>query len=387
MSRPTASSTGSAGSTTRLETARIPASPDFIRAGCRRARSVLLQATGGKLEARAFRLVAPLPDEEQRWNRETRECVARGQAARCEIDASYWEGAQLPVLPGQWATAPLVPYVRSWMDLVLPISAPQGREAGAPLKARMFLNELESVQLGVYANGRKLEEVTITVDPLRDRQGKTVAEITPRVAEYARVKGWTIPNFFIEPYPQRLWPAYPFALEAGRSHSVWLALQTKEDLSKAGRYSTLVHLTAKGLPEVTVPLEVEIIGTRLLTMDEAGLGMGGCTTGLLPEFELEFLKKYNHNMINIWYAGVRPTLSKQGDGFGMDFRIMDAWMAAAKRAGVTRHVYFLGGNPYGFPGTMHLPRTLAMEVQSLSMREWEELAWKDPDNVPPRWPR
>ena len=270
------------------------------------------------------------------------------------------------------------------MDLVKPISAPQAGEAGAPLAARMFRNELESVQLGIYANGRELRNVTVTVEPIRDASGREVAKAAVRIAEYSKVRGQMIPGYLIEPFPQRLWDAYPFHVPAGRSHLVWIVLETAEKTSRPGKYSTTVVIRADGLEEVRLPLRTEILDLRLLTMEEAGLKLGGCTTGLVPEFELEFLRRYNHNMVNIWYAGVRPELTKGGSSFEMDFRVMDEWMAAAARQGFTDMVYFLGGDPYIFPKTFGLPASLARTVLGLDEEGWEKLSRQDPAAVPAR---
>jgi hypothetical protein len=365
------------------KTARVPVSSDFIflyePSSSLRFR---LSRASGNLKVRSFRLVAPLPDEEGRFNAETRDWVSREQK-RAVISPRYYELAQAAVLPPEWSGKPLVPYGRNWMDLVRPVSAPQAGEAGAPMKVRMFLNEYEPVQLGVYANGRDLKNVSVSVDPVRDASGRTVAEATVRVAEYSKVKGQLIPGFLIEPFPQRFWPAYPFDVPSGRSHLVWIVLRTSEGMSRPGAYEGRVRIQADGIPEVSLPLDIQILDLRLLTMKEAGLRLGGCTRGLLPEFELQFLREYNHNMVNIWYAGVRPVLSKKDGSFDMDFRIMDDWMAAATRQGMSDMVYFLGGNPYGFPGTMHLPRTLAATMLGLDDAGWRKLVFRNPDVVPP----
>jgi glycosyl hydrolase family 123 len=367
----------------KWKTARIPASADFIMGRLpENIVSFRIQDADG-MAVRSARLVAARPGDEERYNAETRAWVARVQK-KASVDPSYWDQARSPVLPGSWQDAPLVPYARNWMNLVMPVSAPREGEAGAPLSARMFLNEYETVQLGVYANGRALNDVQVSVGPLKDAKGKTVATAQVRVAEYSLVHGYTMKNYFAQPFPQRLWPAYPFSLEVGRSQLVYLVLHTDEASARAGRYKTEVTVAAAGLEPVTIPLTVEILPRRLLTMEEAGLKLGGCTTGLLPEFEMGFLNGYNHNMINIWYAGIRPELSKKGDGFEMDFRLIDEFMAAAKRQGINHHVYFLGGNPYGFPRTMHLPRTLASTVLGIDDRGWAELQGRDRNRLPPQ---
>ncbi|HOM98819.1 MAG TPA: hypothetical protein PLM33_01045 [Acidobacteriota bacterium] len=366
----------------RWKTARIPASADFIfKYLPDSAVRFRLTPNDGSLQIRKASLVAPNPDEESRYNSESREWVRREQL-RAEVSERFWRLAQIPVLPGEWAGRKLVPFARSWMDLILPISTPQGREAGAPLETRMFLNEYEPLQVGVYANGSDLKEVSVTVDPIVDSKGRIVAEADVRVAEYSKVGGMLIPGYLVQVFPQRLWPAYPFDVESGKSHLVWIVLHTREEQSRPGTYTSQVHFGAQGQPPVSVPLKVEILNSRLLTMDEADLKLGGCTTGLVPEFELEFLHDYNHNMVNIWYASVRPQLRKEGGTFEMDYRIMDDWMAAAKRQGMNDMVYFLGGNPYGFPQTMHLPRTLARTLLGIDDQGWRKLALTDPFRVP-----
>ncbi len=365
--------------------ARIPAPADMIYLHLpSKTIRFRIVSPGGELKVRSARLVAPLPDEQARYEAACREWVARAQR-RGVIDSSYWALAEAPVLPAQWTGRKLVPFARNYMDLVLPVSAPRAGEAGAALSVRMFLNEYEPLQLGVYANGADLKAVTASVDPLLGSAGKVVAEAELRVAEYSLVKGWNIRNYFVEPFPQRLWPAYAFDVPAGRSQMLLVTLHTDEKFSRPGKYKSLVHLKTgegKTAQETTVPVELEILDQRLLTMEEAGLRLGGCTNGLIPEFEMEWLKQNNHNMVNIWYQSDRPEMKKNGDSFDLDFRLMDEFMLSAKRAGMTDMVYFLGGNPYGFPRTMHLPRILAQTMLGLDDKGWSELAFRDPYNVP-----
>lgn len=371
----------------KWRSARIPAPADMIYLHLpTKTVRFRIASTGGEVRIRNPRLVAPLADEQARYEAACREWIARAQE-RAVVDPIYWDNIQEPVLPAGLSGRALVPFARNWMSLILPVSAPRGGEAGATLKARMFLNEIEPLQLGVYANGSDLTGVTVSADPVRDASGRVVAEVEVRVAEYSLVKAFTMPGYFVEPFPQRLWPPYAFDVPAGRSHMVLIEIRTNEKISRSGNFRTTVRLSAKtprGTEETTVPVEVEIIGTRLLTMDEAGLKLGGCTTGLIPEFEMEWLTANNHNMVNIWYQSDRPELTKKGDTFEMDFRLMDEFMLSAKRAGMTDMVYFLGGNPYSFPNTMHLPRTLAEVMLGLDNDGWRELSMKDRENVPPQ---
>jgi hypothetical protein len=148
------------------QTARIPASADFIfRFHSSDSLRFRLTPTDGSLKIRQCRLVAPLPDEEDRYNAETRSWVRREQE-RAVISSRYYRLAQEPVIPGNWIERPLVPYIRNWMDIVRPISAPQPGEVGRPVRMRMFLNEFESAQVGVFANGVDLSGVVVSAEPL-----------------------------------------------------------------------------------------------------------------------------------------------------------------------------------------------------------------------------
>jgi hypothetical protein len=66
----------------------------------------------------------------------------------------------------------------------------------------------------------------------------------------------------------------------------------------------------------------------------------------------------------------------------MDFRVIDDWMAAAKRQGISDLVYFLGGDPYNFPQTMNLPRSLAATTMGLDDAGWRKLVLENPSEVP-----
>lgn len=362
--------------------ARIPATPDLLFAfEPRHTARFRLTAASGPLRARGFRLAAPRDGDKQRYDAETRAWIAREQR-RAQVHPEGLPGKQAPVLAPAWAASPLVPYRRNWMDLVRPWSAPQAGESVEGLKVRLFRNEMEPLQLGVFANGRKLSNVQVSVQPVTGADGGAIVSILPRVAEYAKVRSSITTGYNLSWFPQRLWPAYPFDVAAGTSGMVWLVLGTREDTSRSGLYKTSVRFTADGLEDVVVPLTIEVLDSRLLTMEEAGLKLGGCTTGLVPEFELRFLRAYNHNMVNIWYQSVRPLLARQGESFSMDFRVMDDWMASARRAGIGDLVYFLGGDPYIFPRTMRLGESLAETVLGIDGNGWAALSERNRDAVP-----
>ena len=339
-----------------------------------------LMTNGGRLAVRSFRLTGPGIDDQENYNRESREWVARTQNARAKVEESYWELSQQPVLGD--GVEELVVYCRNWMKPVLPVSAPQQGEMNFPLHVRMTLNEYEPLQLGVYANGHDLSKVEVAAGPVTDSSGKTVAGIKVRVAEYSLVKS-RVDEDGIEPFPQRLWPVFPFDVPANMSHMVWLTLHTEESTAVPGTYGTEILFNCEGGNRAVVPLEVEILPARLLTMGEAGLKLGGHTVGLVSEHDLAFQRKYNHNMIDLWYGAVRPDLSAKGDSMVIDFRLMDDFMLRATRQGFTDVYYFLGGNPYGFPMTMdqevHLARAVLGKDDSTFRRE----AMRNPEKVHP----
>jgi len=364
-------------------TARIPCPWDLtllhLSAGTIRFRLI---SSDADLAVRRLRLVEPRADDERRYNSETRAWVSRVQQARAQIDSNYYKLAQRPIISGNWAQNPLVPYRRNWMDLILPISAPQAGETDFPISVRMAANEYEPVQIGIYANGEKLSGVEVTMDPIRGSNGTEVATCCVRVAEYSLVKS-QLESYEVEPFPQRLWPVYPFDVPAGRSHLVWIELKTLEKNAQTGTFSTTIRIRASGLEEISIPLNVEILPCRMLTMDEADLKLGGHTIGLVPEHDLAFQREYNHNMVDLWYGGIHPALSIEGDSFSMDFRIMDDWMESARRQGFTDVYYFLGGNPYGFPMTMDMERDLAKSVLGMDDEAFRAMVMENPDSVHP----
>ena len=363
----------------KWEKIRIPAPADLIWQHLDdKAIRFRLTSSSGALTIRMPRLMSPSSSDEEAWNAETREWVRREQHERVSVNPIFWKSRQSPVLEGETAKQAMVVFKRDYMYLVDPRSAPQVGETKFPAEIRMFLNEYQPLQLGVYANGQDLRKVEVKVDPF---EGGRI-DFTLRAAEYSIVKSQKA-GYFLDYFPQRLWPAYPFDVPEGRSHLVLVDFQTIDGRTSGGRYETKIHFTADGLESVSVPVVIEVLPIRLLTMEEAGLRMGGCVTGLLPEYEMEALNEYNHNMINIWYAGVRPEIIKKEEGFDLDFRVMDDFMMRAKRQGFYDIVYFLGGNPPLFPRTIHWPRTIAEELHGIAGEEWRELAFKDPHRVPP----
>ena len=303
--------------------------------------------------------------DEPRWAAESRDWTARVQKdkrANPKRDAD-----QTPDIADVLKAEPVVPYVRSTLRLIYDNSAPQKGETAVPLKLKMATNEIEPGQFGVYANGADLKNVTVALAPpgpasldiagLADKNGKRLeCKVELFTAEYSVVSGGKY-------FPQRFWPAYSVDVPKGRSQTFWVNVETFDKKSKAGKYTGKIVITAEGQKPVDLPVEVEVQPIKLLTMKEAGLHIGGCTTGLIPAHELVELVRHNMNSINLWYYGFEPKIIKKSrSDFDLDFTIDDDFMANASKAGIENFVYFLGGDPYGFPDTCQLERELYRRV-------------------------
>ncbi|MBN1808631.1 MAG: hypothetical protein JW909_06150 [Planctomycetes bacterium] len=292
--------------------------------------------------------------DEKLWAEETRDWVNRVQEAK-RRSPNRKHAAEKAQLAGPLAQAPMVPFARSTADLVCDNSAPKQDETGVPVRIRMATNEIEPGQFGVYANGTDLKGVSIELDKSglksrRRRSFKGTVELF--TAEYSVTSG----NDY---FPQRLWPAYPVDIPSGRSHLFWINVEAQAGSTMPDTYSGRIAVRAQNAPTVYIPVEVTVLPIKLLTMKEAGLQIGGCTTGLIPAHELKELNRHNMNSINLWYYGFAPKLiRKSSTDFDMDFTIQDDFMKWARKYGTESFVYFLGGNPYGFPDTDQLSREL-----------------------------
>ena len=364
------------------KTARIPCESGFmaLHEPGSTARFRLL-SQDGELNIRKVTLVESEPGDESMYNAETREWVERVQR-RCTIPESYYKLAQEPAIPEKMSQSAIVPYARSWMEPVMTIAAPQVDEVVDTFRVRMSLNEWEPVQIGVYANGQDLNDVIVQVGDLKEADGSLVAKCSVRVAEYSLVRTGDS-RMPVRPFPQRLWPSYSFDVSKGRSHAVWLEINTADvNGGNAGNYVTTVSISAGNADSVAVTLKVEILPIRLLTMNEAGLTLGNCTRGLIPFHEIELLGRYNHNCIIPWYFSARPEMQSTGDGgFEIDWRNFDLFMQACGANGINYIFWFLGENPFGFPRTMKLERTLAQAAFGLDQQDIDALIWENPDSV------
>ena len=237
---------------------------------------------------------------------------------------------------------------------------------------------------------------------------KATLEATVRTAEYALVQNGQVggrrhrnpqqgagttsapasePRAAYAVFPQRLWPMYATQIKKGESQWFWVTLQSDPKTAVPGMYTGRVVITSDQ-GKAVLPLKVKVLPIRLLDMQQAGLLMGGCVTGLLSRHEMAMMPKYNHNMINLWLSGVSPRIIPKGkDDFDLDFTLLDDFMTQMKAAGLVANVWFLGGDPYGFPLTAHFEKQLATEVLGLTNEQYYNLVDKDRNNIAPHWYR
>lgn len=338
------------------------------------------------LPIRSIRM-EPVTDDAERarlheqYNRQTRAWVAKAQAdVRTEADLG---DEQKPVLPEAWKDKPLVPYQRTYLLPLMPAAAPQKGEAGATLSLRMAKNEYEPAAFAVYANGQDLQNVTYSVSPLRSADGKELAcELDLRTAEYSAVSAG---KGKYRMFPQRLWPMYPVDIPAGRSHWFWVTVHTLGEKSEPGTYRGKVMIDANGR-KAALPIEVEVLPVHLLTMQEADLEMGTCVSGLCSLQELQTLAEHNHTGMDIWFGGAQPEMRVEDGKLSQDFYYLDNWMDHAVDLGMTHMMWFLGGDPYGFPDTLNLERDLYRAPPSdrdARRKEFLRLTNENPEKVIP----
>lgn len=336
----------------RWKTAQVPASWDLL----------MLPKNSTEVEI-AFRAPADvpierltirravLPDDQSRWEAESRAWVARVQSGKA-ASAKHAAGDQTPDIPSAWKDKPFVPYVRAYYDWIYPNSAPQKGEAGAAIYVRMARNEFEPAAFAVWAQ-RDLPAVEYSVSELVGPAGRLQCEVRRYTTEYALERRGNELVWM----PQRLWPAYPVNVARGRSAWFYMSIRTLGEASRPGRYEGTVTIKAGGTQE-HLPIVVEVLPITLLDMDQAGLRMGGCVTGLCSATEMATMREHNHNMVNLWVAGVQPGMKKAGNRVELDFYYLDDWMKLARENGIGAIVWFLGGNPNGYPHTLSLERDL-----------------------------
>ncbi|MHC4715733.1 MAG: hypothetical protein ACYS5V_02070 [Planctomycetota bacterium] len=320
----------------------LPSQKGLVRLG--------LGSADGDVPVASITITGADGEAEARYNAETRDWVRRVQSGVAVASVK----PRTPVLPKALAGKPLVPYVRSYMSVIGPYSAPQAGETGVPLKATMATNEFEPAPFAVYA-GAKLTGVTFEVGPMTGPAGTLDVEIARGTLEYTRHRPGSRGKAFT--HAQRIWPMHPVDIDKGRSHWFWITLKTDPARSKPGKYSGSVTIRAAEAT-ASLPIEVEVLPIKLLTMDEAGLLMGGCTAGLVPAHEMPVLRDHNFNMINIWYPGVRPRMKIVDKKLQLDFEQIDYWMALARKHDMGPLVWFIGGDSHRYPRTLSIERQI-----------------------------
>ena len=364
----------------KWKTADVPVSWDLIMRKNAPGRMTELAIAADKdLPVESIIVTMAGPDAAANYFAETRAWIAKAQAEkRAKADPGT---AQKPVLPAKLADQSLVPYVRTYLADLVPASTPQKDEAGATLKMRMVRNEYETGAFAIYANGKDLKGVTVSLGDLTGPAGKLNAQAALRTAEYAVVQkgkaGYRL-------YPQRYWPAYAVDIPAGRSHSFWVTLKTLGEATKPGKYAGKVNVAAGGLA-AELPIEVEVVDLIIPTMQQAKLELGACGRPTLQD--LKTLAEYNHTGMDIWFGGTQPGMKVTDGKLILDWYYLDDWMSyATKKLGMTHMMWFMGGDPYGFPDTLNLERDLyrAMEGdQNVGRKKFIEGLNAKPDKVLP----
>lgn len=351
------------------KTAMIPVSYDYLYVGDggpaengRQLFSIKLTNGDKSLPVSAIRIRPSISGDEARYNSETRAWVKKVQEKYPATDK-----LSSAVLPDNLKAKSCIVYQRNYLTPVLPSDAPKLNEVGTPVRLRMSVNETECRQVAVYANGKNLEGVTISVGDLKNEKGESFeGEKKQFTVEYAMTKGRRDSH---KTDAQRIWPMYETPVQSGHSQSFWLTFKTISGSAKPGTYKGYIDVQVKNGQAEKIPLEIEVTPVTLLTMNQAGLSMGGCVLGLLPFHDLVYSQENNVNAINLWFNSVRPEMSKENGKLKLDFTLMDEWMKEARRLGLQNIVYFLGGNPYGFPKTMSIERDLFITMQDSGTRQ------------------
>ena len=342
----------------KWKVAEAPVSWDLlcrIRGGNNTAFSVRTEKEDlplGKVTVRLAR-----PGDAERYFQETRDWIARLDAARFPAVRSV--AAREPVLPETLSAKAIVPFVRDYCVFIRENSAPAKGEAGSPVKMRMTRDELESASYGVYANGRDLKNVTCRLSALTGPAGKLECHADLKTIEYALLGG----RSGARRAPLRLWPAFAVNIPAGRSHGFWLTIRTQDAKSQPGTYRGKVSIES-GDDSAELPVEVEVLPLRLLSVDEAGVAMGACINALPPEQEMQTFQDYNLRTAQSRFHSTNLAFSVREGRLDIDFGYLDEWMEMAKTKRLAYFRYLMGGNPYGFPSTMTGEKALFTKVHA-----------------------
>ncbi|PCJ56592.1 MAG: hypothetical protein COA79_18165 [Planctomycetota bacterium] len=325
--------------------------------------------------------------DEKRWCLETRAWVARAQLQKRAN--AILPKAEISNLSEKENKQIALTFPRSMVNLIYPNSAPQKNESEKSLKIQLALNELEGGQFGVYANQKALKDVQLKCSVLKTAKGLLFdGSVDLFTLEYSAVTGKDGKHPL---YPQKLWPAYSLDIGANASQAYWINVESFKYKTKPGLYTGKIEILSAGKIVQTLKLEVKVLPFDLMTMTEAELHLGGCVPRFLPAHELKELSRHNHNSINLWYSGTmnqRP-IRKSSTEFELDLWLWDDFMQHANDAKMKNFVFFLGGNPYGYPDTMQMERDLYRFIYSDkkniddSRAEWLKSTWKADGKVAP----
>jgi len=302
---------------------------------------------------------AKLPEDRVRYEAQSRAWVVQVQGEKAK-EAKFADPDQTPVLSESWQGKALVPFSRAYYDHVHANHAPQKGEAGAAVRVRMSQNEYEPGTFAVYAQ-EDLEGIACSLSDFKNAAGETLTcEVQLHGVENALQATQARNGKNFQWMPQRLWPAYPVNLAKGRSAWFYMTVRTLgSDKSKPGAYEGKVSITANGgRHTASLPVKIDVLPITLLTMEDAGLRMGGCCAGLVTAGEMQTMKAHNHNMVNLWFAGVQPEMKLVDGKVELEFYYLDDFMKLAKENGQDTIVWFLGGNPPGYPNTLTFEREL-----------------------------
>ena len=157
------------------KTAMIPVSWDYLYAGegnpagfGKQEFSIKLMNNNDKnLPISAIRIRKATKNDEERYNAETRAWIKKNQQ---KYYANRKDNILDAELPNSWKSKNCIPYLRNYLSPILPDDIPEKEEIGSTIKVRMATNEIECKQLGVFANGRDIQRVSISLSDMKMRR-------------------------------------------------------------------------------------------------------------------------------------------------------------------------------------------------------------------------
>ena len=280
----------------KWKTASVPVSWDLIRKTDKDNARFALSTGGQDLPVSKISVRLAGKDDAMNYFQETREWIAKLKQGKYP-DFKLQANSNVVIAAGIKSQA-IIPFVRPYVNKIGQNSAPQEGETDVPLKIRMTLDEYEPGTFGVYANGKDLKGVTYEMSDLVGAKGKLDCRVDLRTAEYIPIADRKSKKVAMSPI--RLWRAYPVDIPAGFSHGFWLTLRTDPVTCKAGMYKGTVTVRSGG-EKAVLPMEVEVLPVKLLTVDEINIPVGGCVPSYPPEQEMETYKEHNQRALHVFY--------------------------------------------------------------------------------------